>query len=148
MATLQAAFLAFARSPADFALIEVGMGGRLDATVTTRGRLFLHEKQRPRRAKLFVPQPQRQSPSFSGGAGGTSGGNGTVARGTAGGRRSAERSKIATKKPPESQASDGKKRRASASGAPSAGGNVVAATRAFFGLETSSKRAKTSRVAP
>ena len=67
-------------------------GGRLDATVTTRGRLFLHEKQRPRRAKLFVPQPQRQSPSLSGGAGGASGGAATGARGAAGGRRSADRS--------------------------------------------------------
>ena len=124
-------------------------GGRGAGPVTTRGRLFLHEKQRPRRAKLFVPQAQRQSPSLSGGAGGASGGGAaTVARGAAGGRRSADRSKIATKKPPESQASDGKKRRASASGAPSAGGNIVAATRAFFGFGTSSKRAKTSRVAP
>ena len=71
-----------------------------------------------------------------------------AARGAAGGRRSADRSKIATKKPPESQASDGRNRRASASGAPSAGGNIVAATRAFFGFVTSSNRAKTSRVAP
>src|SRR5690606_1205511 len=30
--TTAAAFLAFARTPADFALIEVGLGGRLDAT--------------------------------------------------------------------------------------------------------------------
>ena len=46
-------------------------GGRGAGPVATRGRRRLHEKQRPRRAKLFVPQAQRQSPSLSGGAGGT-----------------------------------------------------------------------------
>ena len=97
---------------------------------------------------MFVPQAQRQSPSLSGGASGASGGNVTVARGAAGGRRSADRSKIATKKPPESQVSVGRNRRASDNCEPSAGGNIVAATRAFFGFGTSSKRAKTSRVAP
>lgn len=37
--TTAAAFLAFARKPADYLLLEVGLGGRLDATNTIRPRL-------------------------------------------------------------------------------------------------------------
>ncbi len=40
--TTCAAFLAFARTPADFTLLEVGLGGRLDATnVVDRPRLTI-----------------------------------------------------------------------------------------------------------